>query len=314
MPSDWSFSQSSQEQPTFTDRRPAAPHEGSLPENVTAQQPPDASPRSSTPDAPSPSATKYTQVHHDAAQRIQQLYRQQRSLRITNDIASQFEGARNSFSLPEVIDFIDPTSASSVDGNVVTVDTALPISEASAGAPSKFDDDWDVVTKTSNDQITEDGSPDSMPQSSKVVTPSEGGQIDIRIPDEEPWVALDPEQSETSSSSVTDSEVDEDANDEESLNSTPAAEAGKTVVGADIAVGDLDVKDNTARLAYTKQNYPIHVYMEKLNVLLVKLDGVESHGSKEVRDRRKQVARSIEMEAERIEKLVQDIWRTYTSA
>ena len=299
-----SFSQSSQEQLTF---RHATPHEVSPLENATAQQAPNASPRSSTPDAPSPSATKYTQAHHDAAQRIQQLYRQQRSLRTTNHIASQFEEARSSFSLPEAIDFIDPNSAS----NVVTVDTALPIPEADAGAPSNFDDDWDVVTKASNDQITEDGSPDNTPQDSqlsKAVTSSGGGQIDIIIPDEEPWVAIDSEQSETSSRSVTDSKVDVDTNDDESLSSPPTTEIVETVVGA----GDLHVKDNAARLAYTKQNYPIHVYMEKLNVLLVKLDGVESHGSKKVRDRRKQVARSIEMEAERIEKLVRDIWRTNT--
>lgn len=272
-------------------------------------------------------ATKYTQTHHDAAQRIQQLYRQQRSLRSVNDIASQFEETRSSFSLPEAVDLANST-LSSVDENVVTVNTALPASDTAASAPSNPDDDWDVVVEASDDgqganlsqaditldgQIIEDGSPDDISQPSEVATPSEGGQSDFKAPDEEPWVTIDPQQSETLSESATNGQVDVDTN-AESLSTPPTTQTAETVVDDQdkMAVDDVSLNDNTARLAYTKQNYPIHAYMEKLNVLLMKLDGVESHGSKQVRERRKQAAKSIEMEAERIEKLVKDIWRTHT--
>ena len=271
-------------------------------------------------------ATKYTQAHHDAAQRIQQLYRQQRSLRSANDIARQFEEVRSSFSLPEAIDFVNPT-LSSEDESVVTVNTALLISDTVASAPSNPDDDWDVVKTsddgqgssgaevdmTSGDQISEDGWPDNISQPSEVATPSEDGQTDFKVPDEEPWVTIVPQQSETLSDSVNNGQVDVDAN-AESPSTAPTAQMAETVVGdhAEMVTDDVRSSDNFARLAYTKQNYPIHAYMEKLNVLLVKLDGVESHGSKQVRERRKQAAKSIEMEAERIEKVVKDIWRTYT--
>ena len=33
----------------------------------------------------------------------------------------------------------------------------------------------------------------------------------------------------------------------------------------------------SAQLSYTKQNNPLHAYMEMLYVLMMKLDGVESH-------------------------------------
>ena len=217
---------------------------------------------------------------------------------------------------------------SSVDENVVTVNTALPASDTVASAPSNPDDDWDVVVEASGDgqganpsqtditldgQIIEGGSPDDISQPSEVATPSEGGQSDFKAPDEEPWVTIDPQQSETLSESATNGQVDVDTN-AESLSTPPTIQSAETVVDDQdkMAVDDVSLNDNTPRLAYTKQNYPIHAYMEKLNVLLMKLDGVESHGSKQVRERRKQTAKSIEMEAERIEKLVKDIWRTHT--
>ena len=48
-------------------------------------------------------------------------------------------------------------------------------------------------------------------------------------------------------------------------------------------------------------------------MLLMKLDGVKSHGSQKVRDRRKEVMRNIEREAERVEALVRDVWRRYST-
>ncbi|KAM6495122.1 hypothetical protein JOM56_009745 [Amanita muscaria] len=55
------------------------------------------------------------------------------------------------------------------------------------------------------------------------------------------------------------------------------------------------------QLAYTKRNYPVRAYTENLNVLLMKLDSVQSYGSRKVRERRKEVAQMIEKEAARIE-------------
>jgi hypothetical protein len=107
-----------------------------------------ASPADSAADLSTPSTTEYTEAHHDAAQRIQQLYRQQRSLRSANHIASQFEEARNGFTLPEAIDFINP-STSSTNDNVITIDTT------SLGANNyiKVDVDPELVeAKASDDE------------------------------------------------------------------------------------------------------------------------------------------------------------------
>jgi hypothetical protein len=58
-----------------------------------------------------------------------------------------------------------------------------------------------------------------------------------------------------------------------------------------------------AKLAYTPRNRPLLAYIESLNRLLTSLDGVESWGEKNVRERRKQVIRTIEAELQQVEGL-----------
>ena len=120
----------------------ATPHKGSSLENVTAQQTPKASP-----------AGLYTRLAESSGYKVHSSSPGQRirwrSLRSTNHITSQFEEARSSFSLPEAIDFVDPTLLH-LWMKVLSLNTAF-ISEVGASAPFKLDD-WDVVTKAFNDQ------------------------------------------------------------------------------------------------------------------------------------------------------------------
>ena len=120
----------------------ATPHKGSSLENVTAQQTPKASP-----------AGLYTRLAESSCYKVHSSSPGQRirwrSLRSTNHITSQFEEARSSFSLPEAIDFVDPTLLH-LWMKVLSLNTTF-ISEVGASAPFKLDD-WDVVTKAFNDQ------------------------------------------------------------------------------------------------------------------------------------------------------------------
>ena len=323
-----SHTQSAQEFDRTPHSTPRTSSNESSPQKTTPQQ----TPKTSAPGTAVPPTPEYTEVHNDAAQRIQQLYRQQRSLRSANHIASQFEEVRNSFTLPEAIDFINPTVSTTptADESVITVDTTLPTSETSDSTFVNLDADRDVEVKvsgvehgssdatsplvetSSDDQTTEYELLDSLPQSPAATTPSAGDPIDTNAQDEDPWTIIVPEQIETSPNSVDDSQPEMAMDDNESLGAVPETQTvldDQTEVSADDHSADTS---RTARLAYTKHNYPVHAYMEKLNVLLTKLDVVESHGSQKVRERRKEVARSIEKEAERIEALVRDIWRRHS--
>ncbi|KAH8813659.1 hypothetical protein DL96DRAFT_1715974 [Flagelloscypha sp. PMI_526] len=68
---------------------------------------------------------------------------------------------------------------------------------------------------------------------------------------------------------------------------------------------------STAKLAYTKNNAPLHAHVEALSRLLVKLDEVDSCGLKSIRERRKAVVRSIEDEAESLEARWRGVWAAY---
>ncbi|RDX41592.1 hypothetical protein OH76DRAFT_1423035 [Lentinus brumalis] len=64
--------------------------------------------------------------------------------------------------------------------------------------------------------------------------------------------------------------------------------------------------DEPGRLAYSANNTPIHAYEHALNVLLTRLDAVESHGDLEVRGRRKEVVREVERALEVVERRVEE--------
>ena len=61
-------------------------------------------------------------------------------------------------------------------------------------------------------------------------------------------------------------------------------------------------------LAFTPNNKGVHEYIEKLNQLLDKLDRVESGGHASVRDQRKQMIRSVEAEAQRMDRWIVAVW------
>jgi len=65
-----------------------------------------------------------------------------------------------------------------------------------------------------------------------------------------------------------------------------------------------DPHSSTPHLAYNAQNSVVHPYENALIELLTKLDGVESHGIKTVRDSRKELVVQIERELEELQKKV----------
>ncbi|KAJ7701582.1 hypothetical protein B0H17DRAFT_1045889 [Mycena rosella] len=67
----------------------------------------------------------------------------------------------------------------------------------------------------------------------------------------------------------------------------------------------------SAKLAFTPTNVPLHTYNEHLSRLLVALDAVESRGDRGVRERRREVVRAIEGEAARVESFWRSAWATY---
>ena len=83
------------------------------------------------------------------------------------------------------------------------------------------------------------------------------------------------------SGSVTDSQDELNTNDDESLSDAPQTGEESWPVGDQ---AEMATSDDAGTPPNTEQNYPIHAYVEKLNILL-RLDGVERHGP--VRDRRK---------------------------
>ncbi|KAF7792854.1 hypothetical protein EIP86_003955 [Pleurotus ostreatoroseus] len=65
------------------------------------------------------------------------------------------------------------------------------------------------------------------------------------------------------------------------------------------------------KLAYTPTNAPVHVYEEELNRMLTQLDEVQSGGDAQVRGRRRELARRIEREAERVERVKVAVWKAW---
>ena len=60
----------------------------------------------------------------------------------------------------------------------------------------------------------------------------------------------------------------------------------------------------TKLIPYTSTNKPVYKYEHELNGLLEKLDGIDSHGDVEVRDKRKEVVKAIERTLEGLERIV----------
>ncbi|KAJ7146095.1 hypothetical protein C8R44DRAFT_7346 [Mycena epipterygia] len=67
----------------------------------------------------------------------------------------------------------------------------------------------------------------------------------------------------------------------------------------------------SAKLAFTPTNVPLHTYAELLSRLLVALDAVESRGDRRVREHRRSVVRAIEGEAGHVEALWRGVWAAH---
>ncbi|KAI0830252.1 hypothetical protein BC628DRAFT_1287441, partial [Trametes gibbosa] len=65
---------------------------------------------------------------------------------------------------------------------------------------------------------------------------------------------------------------------------------------------DTDPFQHVPKLAYTPANAPLHAYEEELSRILSALDAVESHGDTGIRAARRELARMVEREAERVER------------
>ncbi|KAJ2923031.1 hypothetical protein H1R20_g14062, partial [Candolleomyces eurysporus] len=78
--------------------------------------------------------------------------------------------------------------------------------------------------------------------------------------------------------------------------------------------GELAPMESDGKLAYTSRNYTLHAYVEALSKLLMELDGVDSRGSPDVRNRRRGVVKEIEQEVQRVEAYWKNTWQDYVEA
>ncbi|KAM5537424.1 hypothetical protein V8D89_008943 [Ganoderma adspersum] len=83
---------------------------------------------------------------------------------------------------------------------------------------------------------------------------------------------------------------------------------------SELAKDDADVLEGTPRLAYSPTNAPLHAYEEELNRILGALDAVESNGDMGVRSARRELARTVEREAEKVERWRGVVWRWWVES
>ncbi|KAJ7756240.1 hypothetical protein B0H16DRAFT_1539102 [Mycena metata] len=84
-----------------------------------------------------------------------------------------------------------------------------------------------------------------------------------------------------------------------------------TIVSVPVPATPTSAPAESAKLAFTPTNVPLHTYSELLSRLLVALDGVESRGDRGLRERRRSVVRAVEAEAARVEALWRSVWASH---
>ena len=77
---------------------------------------------------------------------------------------------------------------------------------------------------------------------------------------------------------------------------------------SDDADDTAETSKSNPRLAFTSNNRVVLEYIENLNRLIEKLDGVESGGHALVREQRKQMIRNVEAEAQRMDRWIAAVW------
>jgi len=75
----------------------------------------------------------------------------------------------------------------------------------------------------------------------------------------------------------------------------------------------MEVDGPQGKLAYTSKNYALHQYVDAMDKLLMKLDGVESWGDKGLRLKRRRFVKDIEKEASKLERYWKQAWADYLS-
>jgi hypothetical protein len=100
----------------------------------------------------------------------------------------------------------------------------------------------------------------------------------------------------------------------------PGSEGGVLAVGAYRVPSDFDKDDvepmevdniPEGKLAYNSTNYALHFYSDQLDKLLIKLDGIESYGEKDLREQRRAAVKAIEREASKLDRYCKQTWLDY---
>jgi hypothetical protein len=73
----------------------------------------------------------------------------------------------------------------------------------------------------------------------------------------------------------------------------------------------MEVDGQLPKLAYTAVNYSVHSYVDAMERLLMRLDGVESWGDKGVRESRRSAVREIGKETVKLERFWKHTWMDY---
>lgn len=87
---------------------------------------------------------------------------------------------------------------------------------------------------------------------------------------------------------------------------SPSTESEEVL--ADVDSSNLSIP----KLAFNSTNYLLHSYLESLDKLLIKLDGIDSWGDQDVRVRRRAAIKEIEGEQARLDMMLKDSWIKYT--
>ncbi|KAF7793541.1 hypothetical protein EIP86_004655 [Pleurotus ostreatoroseus] len=77
------------------------------------------------------------------------------------------------------------------------------------------------------------------------------------------------------------------------------------------ADSETEAEEQAPKLAYTPNNAPLHAYEEELNQMLTQLDEVQSGGDADVRARRRELVRTIEREADYVERVKVAVWEAW---
>ena len=103
---------------------------------------------------------------------------------------------------------------------------------------------------------------------------------------------------------------------EEGHISVPATRLASQVADVDEVAEEeradsMEVDESLPKLAYTTVNYPVHSYVDATERLLMRLDGVDSWGDEDVREKRRSVVREIGGEVAKLERYWKQVWVDY---